>query len=377
MTSMYDPLRNAHLGLITDVLRQQHARKIDFVTPASALTMMGADDGPMLSVHTGQQHLDASGVTSISGVYRPADIFDEGVSDKLDIPIRYLRRMRAEHVALYAHNINGWWAKDPGRKFLVRTFRSDESGVARALLSDRFRVIDNLDFLMATLDAVRETGMEVRVRSADLSERRMTVRLVCPEVSALAPTLLRGYRNPFTGQTGEENPEVWSGIRISNSETGGGAWAIAPEFLVQVCTNGMTITKDAIREVHLGGRLEPGLINWSDETQQRSLELVKSKTKDAVRTFLDTEYMTKVITTAEEKADVALSTHKIDEQVKDVTKEVGFTAEQQDDILSYFIQSGQMTRGGIYNAATLYAQTVEDPDEAHLVDMRAAAILGL
>lgn len=374
---MYDTLRHAHLGLIAEVLKEQHARKIDFVAPASALDMLAADDSPWLSVRTEQQHLDESGVTQINGLYQPSDIFDEGVSDKLDIPIRYLRRMRAEHVALYTHNINGWWAKSPERKFLVRTFRGDETGIARALLSDRFRVIDNLDFLMATLDAVRETGMTVTVRSADLSERRMTVRLVCPEVEALAGTLLRGYRNPWTGETGDDNPFVWAGIRISNSETGGGAWTIVPEFVVQVCTNGMTVTKDAIREVHLGGRLEPGLINWSDETQQRSLELVKSKTKDAVTTFLDVDYMKSVITRAEEKADVALSTHKIDEQVKDVTKEAGFTAEQQDEILSYFIQSQQMTRGGIYNAATMFAQTVEDPDEAHLVDMRAAAILGL
>lgn len=377
MTSMYDPLRHAHLGQIAEVLKEQHARKIDFVTPASTMTMMGTDDGPMLSVRTGQQHVDEEGVTQIGGVYRPTDIFDEGVSDKLDIPIRYLRRMRAEHVPLYAHNINGWWARDPDRKFLVRTFRSEQSGVARALLSDRFRVIDNLDFLMAALDAVRATGMTVTVRSADLSERRMTVRLVCPEVEALAGTLLRGYRNPWTGETGDDNPFVWAGIRLSNSETGGGAWTIVPEFVVQVCTNGMTVTKDAVREVHLGGRLEPGLINWSDETQQRSLELVKSKTKDAVTTFLDVDYMKSVITRAEEKADVALSTHKVDEQVKDVTKEAGFTTEQQSEILSYFIQSGQMTRGGIYNAATMYAQTVADPDEAHVVDMRAAAILGL
>lgn len=375
---MYDTLRNAHLGLIAEMLQQQNARKIDIVAPAKALLMMMADDGPVMQVHTEEQHVDRDGVTAVGGNYRPTDIFDEGVSDKLDIPIRYLRRMREQHPGLYGINVNGWWAKDPDRKFLLRLFRGDgDVGVARALLSDRFRVIDNLDFLLATLDAVKGTGMEVKVRSADLSERRMTVRLVCPEVTALAPTLLRGYRNPWNGDTGEDNPVVHSGIRISNSETGGGAWTIVPEFVVQVCTNGMTVTKDAIREVHLGGRLEEGPVNWSDETQQRSLELVKSKTADAVRTFLDTEYMTKVIAEAETKADVALSTHKVDEQVKDVTKAAGFTEAQQEEILFYFIQSGQMTIGGIYNSATMFAQTVEDPDEAHLVDMRAAAILGL
>ena len=35
------------------------------------------------------------------------------------------------------------------------------SGVARALLSDSYKVIDNLDALMATLDGIRQAGVEV------------------------------------------------------------------------------------------------------------------------------------------------------------------------------------------------------------------------
>jgi hypothetical protein len=366
------------LGLIHEVLLQQNARKIDIVAPAEGLEIISADDGwTGLYVTTDESHLDETGVTPITGHYTTSDIFDEGASDKLDIPIGYLRRTRQQHPDLYAANINGWLDKDPGRKFLVRLFRSESggTGVARALLSDRFRVVDNLDVLMSVLDAIRATGMEVRVQRADLSDRRMTVHLVCEEVRALAPTLLKGYRNPLTGMTGEEDPTIFSGIRISNSETGGGAFTITPEFLVLVCTNGMTIAKDAIREVHLGGRLDEGVVKWSDDTQQRSLELVKAKTKDAVTTFLDVDYMTEVIARAEDKADEKIENAA--DTVKDVTKAAGFTEAQQQSILDYFVQSGQMTMGGIYNAATFFAQTVEDPDEAHLVDHRAAAILGL
>lgn len=380
---MYNTLRHAHLGLIHEVLLQQNARKIDVVAPARDLNIwqprLSEDRDPLLSILTNEVHLDESGATPITGRYRPTDIFDEGVSDKLDIPIGYLRRMHRTHPELYAANINGWWGVDPDRKFLVRLFKSEEDspGVARALLSDRFRVVDNLDVLMSVLDAIRGTGMEVKVHRADLSDRRMTVHIVCEEIRALAPTLLRGYRNPATGMTGEDDPTVFSGIRISNSETGGGAFTITPEFLVLVCRNGMTIAKDAIREVHLGGRLEQGVVQWSDETQRRSLELVKAKTKDAVTTFLDVDYMKSVIERAEEKADESLPRTEIESHVKDVTKAAGFTEAQQQEILGYFIQSGQMTLGGIYNSATYYAQMVEDPDEAHLVDHRAAAILGL
>ena len=45
---------------------------------------------------------------------------------------------------------------------------------------------------------------------------------------------------------------VFAGWVLSNSETGCGAFTITPRLVVHVCRNGMTITKDALRAVHLG-----------------------------------------------------------------------------------------------------------------------------
>jgi hypothetical protein len=50
---------------------------------------------------------------------------------------------------------------------------------------------------------------------------------------------------------------VFAGFVISNSETGCGAFTLTPRLIVQVCRNGMTIIKDAIRAVHLGSGLLP------------------------------------------------------------------------------------------------------------------------
>src|SRR5690606_20239204 len=103
---------------------------------------------------------------------------------------------------------------------------------------------------------------------------RMYVRVVAPEVQALAPTLLAGYRSPFTGQSGTDNPTVFAGFEISNSEVGGGAFTIVPRLVIQVCNNGLKITKDAVRNVHLGARLDDGVIRWSESTQRQNLDLV-------------------------------------------------------------------------------------------------------
>src|SRR2546429_494527 len=77
----------------------------------------------------------------------------------------------------------------------------DGEGVCRAFLSDSYKVIDNLDVLTAALAGARETGKQIEIAGCDLTERRMSVRLVAPEVTVLAPRLLRNYRSPFTGQS--------------------------------------------------------------------------------------------------------------------------------------------------------------------------------
>ena len=56
----------------------------------------------------------------------------------------------------------------------------------------------------------------------------MYVRVVCEQVRVLAPALLAGYRSPFTGAAGADNPVVFAGFVITNSETGCGAFSLVP-----------------------------------------------------------------------------------------------------------------------------------------------------
>lgn len=374
--------RNADLGGVLEMLQTQQTRKHDIVVPASRVFSHHAN----LVVAGAEQEITLDGVTDVNGVYRPTTVADENIATKLGIPRAYLRTMRENRPDLYDANVNGWLrggvnrdsvvAEPDSRSFLIRTFKGDDGGegIARALLSDTYKVIDNLDVLMSALDGIKAAGVDVQIDGGDLTERRMVVRVVAPEVQALAPTLLKGYRSPFTGQTGDENPTVFAGFQISNSEVGGGAFTIVPRLVVQVCNNGMTITKDALRNVHLGGKMEEGVIRWSDETNQKSLDLVKSRTADAVRTFLDVDYMRKVIERAEREATKEVESV---DAVRDITKPLGYTEEQIDGIMSHFVKGGQMTRMGVHNAATAYAQTVSNGDDAYEIESRAGVLLGL
>ena len=168
---------------------------------------------------------------------------------------------------------------------------------------------------------------------------------------------------------------VFAGWVLSNSETGCGAFSITPRLVVQVCRNGMTITKDALRAVHLGGRLDDGVIRWSGDTQQRNLDLITAQARDAVTTFLDTSYVEKKIAEMCQAAGQPVTDPQ--ETIEIVAQRLRFTDEQQKTILTHFIRGGDLTAGGVMHAVTSTAQTLTDADTAHEMEAQALPALEL
>lgn len=369
--------RNADLSDLKAMLDMEQDLKLDAVVPPGSITSLGG----LLTV----EGLSALGDDL---EFRPTEICDAHLADKLGIPLAYVRRMRAERVDLFDANVNGWlhgatFPDDPidaapdKRSFLLRTFSDPNGGVgiARALHSDRYGVVDNLDVLLAAMDGIRQAGVQVSYGSADLSERRMVVRFHAPSVAALAPTLLKGYRSPYSGNRGEDNPTVFAGFELGNSETGGGAFTITPRLVVEICTNGMKLTKDAFRKVHLGGKLEEGIVRYAEDTRRAQMELVTKEARDVVATFLDVDYVTRAIEGLEAKADKAVD--KPQETVELIAKAQGYTQAEADAILNAFIDGGQRTAGGVLQAITYVAQQVESPDRAYELESTAIAAMEL
>lgn len=370
---MTDTLRHSDLAALAAALNDQRTRALDLVVPAREMTF----DGAALRLRDVDPVLTDDGVTDPNGRYVPTGVGDEGIAEKLGIPVKYLRRLRTEAPDLYDANVNGWLSRSAD-SYLVRLLRGDAEtvesrGVLRAFLSDRYRTIDNFDVLLAALQGIQRAGVDMPDISADLTDRRMYVRVTHPGVAVYAPQLLDGYRSPFSGRTGTDNPVVFAGFVIANSETGNGAFSITPRIVVEVCNNGMTMTRDAMREVHIGGRLDTGVIRWSADTQRKSLDLVTARTADAVATFLDKDYVTAKVAELEQAADAPVT----DPQgvITTVSRKLGFTEAQQTTILDHFIRGGQVTAGGLLHAVTSAAQTLDDGDAAW--DMEAAALPAL
>lgn len=368
-------IRNGGLIELRDLLAEQYEKRRDIIQYAKSIRA----EGGRLHIAGEPEHLlSLEGVTTVhaEGVYNPTRVCDEGIATKLEIPLAYVRKMRTEHPALWDANVNGWLERDGGRKFLVRTFPGvdGEPGIARAFLSHKYQIIDNYDVLSAALMGVRAAGVEVDIMGTDLTERRMHVRAVARNLDIAAPELLANYKAP-SGDRGSDNPMVGLGFRLANGELGGGAYTISPYVVIRVCTNGMTLPSFTERVVHLSGGKNVGTIQWSRDTNRKHLDLITSRTSDAVRQFLRPEVLREFIDGITEQAAVKITDPEA--VITTVCKTLKFSDEQRKDIFAHFIGGGDVTAGGVMQAVTSVAQIQPDGDAAAEMDARALEALAL
>jgi hypothetical protein len=407
--------RNATLQDMVTMLTAQQAAKLDVVAPATALrSRHGA-----IELSGVEPVFDEKGVTTVDGQYVPTKSADTSIAAKLNISLPYLRRLRDERPDLLDANINGLlhgksrrdsdgkttvvYPPD-NRSFLLRMFRGQDGqrGVLRALLSDSYGIIDNLDVLTAVLDGIRQADTDVDVRSCDLTESSMHCKVYSPGVARLAPYFLDNYRNPFANpdleaerrrvteqvdrwrpiaqaegkgyQLGNE-PVVFAGFRFSNSETGDGAVTLKPELFVRICRNGLTLPLLAQRKVHLGAKLEQGPVAWSLDTQNKQLSVITAQTRDLVRDWLSPDFLAEQVDQIERQAGAPVT--EPDKTIKVVAKRLGFSEAERDGVLTHFIAGGQLTAGGIANAITSFSQTVPDADRADALDDLALSAMAI
>lgn len=386
--STIETLRHADLATLRDVLLAQRARAFDVT--AGAQSILARDAGLVLR-DVAPSLLD-DGVLDPNGTYDLTQVAMGGIADKLGIPAGYLKRLAEDRHDLFDANVNGWLhGRDAriedgqavgaipadARSFFIRCLRGQGGGpgVARAFLSDRYGVIDNLEVLLAAMEGIAQSGHEVEVQACDLTERRMYVRINAPTILRDAPTLMQNYRSPFDGRSGREYPAVSAGIVLSNSEVGAGAFTITPRITFLVCTNGQTIDVDAVRSVHLGGQMEHGVVTWSEATVQKALALVTAKTRDAVTSFLSEGYLDKALTRLEQKAGAPLTDAV--SAVNRVAKAVGLTKPVTSSVLDMFIRGGDTTPIGIFHAVTAAARATADADDAFALEAVAGRALNV
>ncbi|MCF2435952.1 hypothetical protein LV779_22070 [Streptomyces thinghirensis] len=179
-------------------MEDQQRHKLDVIAPRPPCACVKAT----CTSRAMESLITEDGVTEVDGIYRPTAVADEGIADKAPQSARLPAPHAHRQCPASGRERERVASPEPERRFMLRAFRGEggpgrpAEGVARALLSDSYKLMDNFDLLLAALDGVKQSGHPTRVTGCDLTDRRMYVRVESEAVAVHARELLRGYRSP-------------------------------------------------------------------------------------------------------------------------------------------------------------------------------------
>lgn len=331
--------------LAIELSRQQGAKK-DMIVDTGALRMDASESGILLSVA-------GSGTASQYGIN---EIAHRQIGQHLKIPAVYYDRMRSEYPDLLAQNVNGWFGRTPDNKRMLRTMY----GTARALLSDRYRRIDNFEIANAVLPII--SGMEgAKVESCELTDSRMYLKVVNPRITAEV----------------QKGDIVQAGVIISNSEVGMGSVSVSPLIYRLVCLNGMIAQDGAVRKYHVGRANTSGedFSIYRDETIEADDKAFLMKLEDSVKAAVDQARFASIVDKMREAAEVKMQAKLVPQVVELASKEYSFSESEGQGILGHLIEGGDLSLYGLANAVTRQAQDVESYDRSTELEAAGYKIL--
>jgi hypothetical protein len=326
----------------------------DYVVPAPALHFQPRAEGlqcmfSVLSGSTLEANLEC-------GVARVAH---EQLSEKLQIPMPYYGRMQSTAPDLLAENLNYWLARSQSN-LLLRTL----DGRVRAVLSDRYRTLDNQDVFFHVGKVAVEVGAVVQ--RLEISDERFYMRLLLPEygakitgradeLKAKGLFFSRGYRRDdgtWQGPDGDEGDWVFPGVITSNSEVGRGGLNVEAAVFRVTCVNYIIAAK-TLHRVHLGERREGGFQIASD-TQEAKDRAIWLEVRDLVRATFDPAQFAEMVAALNEAQATVLQEPA--EAVDVVVKEYGLSEDDKQAVLNGLLSGGTgPTVWGLLNAVTVLA----------------------
>ncbi len=262
------------------------------------------------------------------------------LAEKCGIPIKYYEKLR-EHglLQLAADNINGW-IDQRDRRF-IRT----QNGRIRAILSDKYRVMDHMQVIKAAGEKATQYG--AKVAKCELTNTRLYMKLVVPHI-------IEEIR---------AGDKLIQGIVFSNSEVGAGSFRAEPFAMRLICKNGM-IGMDTVSRIHLGSKMEEGL--WkSEETENLEIHTIYSQVKDLVEATFNPDKFRMWMEALRQTTEVKLNDPS--DAVKNIVGEYKIPEYMTDNILNALVSEGDPTQYGLINAVTTVAGQTDNID--HRIDL--------
>ncbi|TXH55904.1 MAG: DUF932 domain-containing protein [Desulfurellales bacterium] len=327
------------MELAAEVQRQSTA-KADFVAVAGALKMVGGE----LEIPT-------------KGSFELNENAHDQLGSYLGIPSKYYDRMRVEAPALLATNVNRWLAESEDKR-MIRTL----DGKVRAVLSDKYRPLDNEQLLETILPVLGNQQMEIQ--SCEVTEKKLYLKVLTPKIQY---EIVKG-------------DVVQAGLVISNSEIGGGSLSIEPLLYRLVCTNGLIANDSKMRKYHVGrgnDSFGAGAIEYfRDETRLADDRAFWFKVRDLVSGAIDQINFSKLAESFFATKEDKITADPV-QVVEIFSKQNALNQTEKNGVLAHLLGGGELNRFGLMNAVTRYSQDVESYDRATQFEKLGGAVLEL
>lgn len=331
-------------ALAAELERQSNAKK-DYIADTRKLSMEAVDTGKVI-------------LQGVNGGMALRPTAHAQMAASLGIPKTYYDRMLSETPDLLAANVNRWLERQPARK-MIRTLDNE----VRAVLSDSYRPLDNLELAEAVLPKLLD--LEANVESCEVTENRFYLKAVTHRISGAVAL----------------NDHVQAGIVVSNSEVGQGSLHVQALDFRLVCTNGM-IRESAIRKAHLGrgargqDAIEDAREFFRTETRIADDRAFFLKVQDAVASMFDAVRFAKRIEQYKEAGERQID-GQIEKVVEVTAKRFALNDGERSSVLQHLIRGGDMSNWGLANAVTRTAQDVESYDRATELESLGGQIIEL
>ncbi len=321
---------------LATVLERQLATKKDMIVPSSLMHHQTRDNGSCMLVideSDGAQRYDV------------AELARRQLAEKLKIPYTYFERMRTEQPTLLDHNVNTWLQSDSADKRLIRTL----DGQVRAVLSDRYRRLDNFDLAENVLPILQRLP-DARIESVELTETRMYLKVVTPRVRfEIAPGDI-----------------VQAGVVVINSELGVGSLSVQPLVFRLVCKNGLIASDHTLRKTHVGRALasaDESVVVFKDDTLRADDHAFFLKVRDVVEAAVCESTFRLVAEKMQKTRGVQLTGDPV-KSVEVLARRYSLNDGECAGVLRHLIAEGELSGYGLINAVTGYSQQVNDYDRA-------------
>lgn len=293
------------------------------------------------------------------------------IAEKLELPVKTYERFRGAHPDLLANVVNTLFDREPSQN-MIRVLDNK----VRAVVSNKFRALDNYDLAEAAFPALQEAGCIVE--SCDITETRLYIK-------AVHPTLRRELEVPAGLKMGQGHTFftrlIMAALTVRNSEVGDGSLAVEDGAYEEQCTNLATFSK-AFRQAHIGKRHKTDLDVVteiiSDTTRKLEDAVVWSKLRDRVGQAFDPanfDAMCERLLAA--RKDIIPADVAIPEVVEVFAKREGLSDKESTGFLNHLTRGGEFTRYGMQWAATRLAQDVESYERASELERLGGKIIEL